>query len=236
MIRIALVEDDSSDRGRMLDYMKRYEIENHVTFHLSIFQDGGEIVGNYHPKYDLILMDIEMQYMDGMTAAERIRKLDPDVTLIFITNMPQFAMNGYRVNALDYILKPVEYFAFSQRLSKALARLEYRQNKYIVINRKDGVLKLNIAYIRYIEVFNHDLVFHTDHGNYPTKGSIRDVEEQLSKESFFRCNRCYLLNLNHVDSIQGNDVQVGKDRIQVSRGRRKALLDALNNFISEVGK
>ncbi len=235
MIRIALVEDDANDRALMQDYLRQYEQESGMKFHLKMFTDGEEIVEDYRAEYDLILLDIEMKYMDGMTAAERIRRADPDVMLIFITNMPQFAMSGYRVNALDYMLKPVGYFAFSQRLAKALNRMDQRREKHIIIPQKGGLQKVNAARIRYVEVFDHDLIFHTTQGDITAKGAMREVEEQLG-EGFFRCNKCYLLNLDHVDSIQGNDVTVGGDVIQVSRARRKALMDALNDFISEVGK
>ncbi len=235
MIRIALVEDSAADRALMQDYLRQYEQESGMKFHLKVFTDGEEIVENYRAEYDLILLDIEMKYMDGMTAAEHIRQADPDVTLIFITNMPQFAMSGYRVNALDYMLKPVSYFAFSQRLAKALNRMDQRREKHIIIPQKGGLQKVNVSRIRYVEVFDHDLIFHTVQGDITAKGAMREVEEQLG-EGFFRCNKCYLLNLDHVDSIQGNDVTVGWDVIQVSRARRKALMDALNDFISEVGK
>ncbi len=235
MIRIALVEDDAGDRALIQDYLRQYEQNSGMKFHLRVFSDGEEIAEDYRAEYDLILLDIEMKYMDGMTAAERIRQVDPDVTLIFITNMPQFAMNGYRVNALDYMLKPVTYFAFSQRLAKALVRMDQRRDKYIIIPQKGGLQKVSVSRIRYVEVFDHDLVFHTTQGDITAKGAMRDVEEQLG-EGFFRCNKCYLLNLDHVDSVQGNDVKVGEDVIQVSRARRKALMDALNDFISEVGK
>ncbi len=235
MIRIALVEDSAADRALMQDYLRRYEQESGMKFHLRVFLDGEEIAEDYRAEYDLILLDIEMKYMDGMTAAEHIRQADPDVMLIFITNMPQFAMSGYRVNALDYMLKPVSYFAFSQRLAKALNRMDQRREKHIIIPQKGGLQKVNVSRIRYVEVFDHDLVFHTTQGDVTAKGAMREVEEQLG-EGFFRCNKCYLLNLDHVDSIQGNDVTVGGDVIQVSRARRKALMDALNDFISEVGK
>ena len=77
----------------------------------------GRIAVDYRAVYDIILMDIEMRFMDGMTAAEKIREHDSEVVIIFITNMPQYAIKGYRVDALDYVLKPVSYFAFSQRIN-----------------------------------------------------------------------------------------------------------------------
>ena len=83
-------------------------------------------------------MDIEMRFMDGMTAAEKIREHDSEVVIIFITNMPQYAIKGYLVDALDYVLKPVSYFAFSQRIDRALVRMKKRDRKYLTIAVKGG--------------------------------------------------------------------------------------------------
>ena len=75
-------------------------------------------------------MDIQMRFMDGMTAAEKIRTLDHEVIIMFITNMIQYAVRGYEVDAMDYVVKPVEYFAFSQKLDKAIGRMK-RQCRHI---------------------------------------------------------------------------------------------------------
>ncbi len=75
-------------------------------------------------------MDVEMKFMDGMSAAEEIRKMDTEVVIIFITNMAQYAIRGYAVDALDYVLKPVSYFAFSQRLNRAIGRMKKRDKDY----------------------------------------------------------------------------------------------------------
>ena len=85
---------------------------------ISVFTDGDEITEGYRPNYDIILMDIEMCFMNGMTAAQEIRKLDPEVVIIFITNMVQYAIQGYAVGALDYILKPVNYEEFGSCIDR----------------------------------------------------------------------------------------------------------------------
>ncbi|WP_368735807.1 LytR/AlgR family response regulator transcription factor, partial [Thomasclavelia ramosa] len=92
-----------------------------------------------------------MKFMDGMSAAEKIRKMDTEVVIIFITNMPQYAIQGYRVDALDYVLKPVSYFAFTQRIDRALTRLKKREKKYLTIAVKGGMMKLDLSEICYVE-------------------------------------------------------------------------------------
>ena len=90
-------------------------------------------------------MDVEMKFMDGMSAAEEIRKIDTEVVIIFITNMAQYAIRGYAVDALDYVLKPVSYFAFSQRLNRAISRMKKRETKIIMVNMKGGMVRINVA-------------------------------------------------------------------------------------------
>lgn len=236
MVRIAMVEDDEIYRSQLEEYIRRYEKESGESFRVSIFTDGAEIADDYRSNYDIILMDIEMRYMDGMTAAERIRVLDAEVVIIFITNMSQYVMKGYTVDAMDYVLKPVTYYAFSQRIERALQRMKRRNKRYVAINNQSGMFKLDISQITYIEVRDHDLVYHTRKGEYTVRGTLAEAEQTLGQRNFFRCNKGYLVNLEYVESVQNYDVQVGDTWLQVSRPKKKALMDALNDYINEVSK
>lgn len=236
MIRIAIVEDDKNYAAVLKKYITRYGEESEQRFLVYEFQDGEDIVEDYKGAYDIILMDIEMQFMDGMTAAERIREVDSEVVIIFITNMPQYAMKGYAVEALDYVLKPINYYAFSQRIDRALRRMSRRQTKHLSISYKGRVQKLEIPSIYYVEVQDHNLYYHTKDGIIEQRGTMKEVEEALANEPFFRCNKCYLINLEYVSGFEGSNVIVEKEAVQVSRARKKELLDALNNYLNEVSK
>lgn len=236
MIRIALVEDDKGYREELMQFLTRYQQESNEKFHITTFTDGDEIVDGYSCDFDIILMDIVMKYMNGMDAAERIREKDSEVVIIFITNTPQYAMKGYMVDALDYVLKPITYFAFSQRIDRALSRMKKRTKKYLSITCKGGIQKLDVSQITYVEVRDHDLIYHTAEKEYLAKGTLTDVEQTLEQHHFFRCNKCYLINLEYVEGVRNNDILVAGDLVQVSRAKRKALLDALNDYINEVSK
>ena len=133
MLRIATVEDDAHDLEALRTHLNRYEKENGLKFLITEFRDGEDIVTDYSADYDLILMDIEMAFLNGMKAAEKIRELDKDVVIIFITNMPQYAIQGYKVNALDYMLKPISYFSFSESMGRALHRVNVQEKEFITI-------------------------------------------------------------------------------------------------------
>lgn len=236
MIRVALVEDEESSQRTLTEYLERFSQEINEKIHVSIFPDGAEIVEDYRGNYDIILMDILMRYMDGMEAASEIRKVDKEVVILFITSTPQYVMKGYTVDALDYVLKPVSYFAFSQRMQRALERMKHRTRKFISVPFQGGMRKLDISQIRYIEVVNHSLIYHLDGETLEAKGVLSELEDALTEYHFFRCNKCYLVNLEHVNGVNENCADVDGDQIQVSRPKKKEFLDALNNYINEVGK
>ena len=235
MIRLALVEDDSVYRSRLREYIEKYSAASGEKFTVTEFSDGDEIALGYKAVYDIILMDIEMKFMDGMMAAEEIRKVDTEVIIIFITNSPQYAIKGYAVDALDYVLKPVSYYAFSQRLSRAIERVARRARHYLQINAHGAAHKLDTSSIYWVESNAHDLVYHTAEGKLTAPGSMTELEQKLPQDSYFRVNKVCLVNLVHVDQMDGEDAVVHGDRVPLARARRKAFLDALNDYINGVG-
>ena len=109
------------------------------------------------------------------------------------------------------------------------------EKHYISVRIRNGVAKVDVSKIRYIDVLDHYLCYHTTDGEITTKASIRDAAEELKDETFFQCNKAYLINLAYVDGMQGNDLFIGEDRIPVSRSRKKELLEAINRYMTEKG-
>ena len=231
MFHIAIVEDDPQVREQLAGYVRRYERQFGKMFELTAFEDGDEIVSDYKAVYDIILLDVQMRRMDGMAAAEAIRKVDKDVILIFITNMAQFAIRGYAVDALDYVLKPVPYFAFSQQLQKAVDRLRRRRKTFLTVPIDGGLRRLDVASIYYLESEGHSVRFYTEDGQVVAPGSLKSYEEKLADKPFARCNSGYLVNLEQVLEVQQNTVQVGPYALQISRPKKKGFLEALTDYI-----
>ena len=193
------------------------------------------LLEDYRPVYDIIFLDVEMLHLDGMETARRIRELDSDVLLIFITNMAQYAIKGYAVGALDYVLKPVPYFAFSQQLQKAVNQLAKRTRHYLAVPVDGGMRRLDAATIYYIESEGHRVHFYTEDGDFSAPGALKALEEKLAGRLFARCNSGYLVNLAQVSGVQQNTVQVGPHELQISRPKRRAFLAALADYIGGEG-
>ena len=141
-IRIGVVEDDPASCQLVLDYLNRYQQENDEQFTVSVFDDGARIVEKYTPVYDILLLDIEMSEMDGMAAARRIRERDDKVVIVFITTAPQYAISGYEVRALSYLLKPLPWFAFSQELKKSIDMVRRNGDASMLIETGNGQMRL----------------------------------------------------------------------------------------------
>ena len=166
MVRIAVVEDEAVSRQLLADYLARYSEENGVSFEVTYFEDGGAIIGDYKPVYDIILMDIQMTHVDGMTAARAIREVDQEVVLVFITSAAQFAIHGYQVGALSYLMKPLPWFAFSQELSRCLEAVAKRRDASVLLQSGTSTHRINVTDIVYVESIKHRLDVHTVSGTY----------------------------------------------------------------------
>ena len=235
MIRIAMVEDEAAVREQLQGYIQRYTRQYGTEFAVTEFSDGVEILDAYRPVYDIVLLDVEMKHLDGMETARRIRELDRDVVLLFITNMAQYAIKGYAVGALDYLLKPVPYFAFSQQLQKAEEKLRRRARHYLAVPVEGGLQRLDTAQIYYMESEGHRVHFYTEEGEFSAPGALKTFEEKLADLPFARCNSGYLVNLAQVKSVQQGLAQVGPYELQVSRPKRKSFLAALADYIGGEG-
>lgn len=201
MTHVALVEDDPQCRAQVLEYLDRYSQETGEQFKIVTFEDGDGVISSYRAQYDVILMDIQMKFVDGMTAAREIRELDDRVLIIFLTSLASYAVKGYEVDALDYLVKPVAYPAFARSLGRAMARLRRRERKYVLISGKSGTQRMDCAKIYYIEVNGHNLRYHTADGELAGTGTMKEVEDSLTGSWFFRCGKGLLVNLEHVDGV-----------------------------------
>lgn len=231
MYHIAIVEDEAEFSAQLQEFLKQYQKENDVPFKISVFGDGAEILENYQPLYDIILFDIEMPQVNGMEAAEKIRQTDSDVVLMFITNMATYAIRGYEVGALDFVMKPISYYTFSMKLTRALKRAKQKEQQQILVSLSDGVKKFGIQQIYYVEVQNRMLHYYTDEGEYVVRGTMQSVEKMLEPYPFIKCNYWYIVNLMHVSEVRKNTAVVAGHELEISRRNRTGFLKALAEYV-----
>lgn len=227
MLHFAIVDDDIKSIKTIHRYIDHFYRSSDTEYQITEFQDGDQLLANYQSLFDIIFLDVEMERSSGIAVAQTIREKDQSTVIIFISQMAKYAVDGYTVNALDYIVKPVDYYSFELKLKKALNYLDLHQKNKIQIITDREYLWLSTDDIFYIEVFNHRLVYHTTTGDYSTSGSLGTVLSQLEKYNFRQCNRYCIVNLKHVTKLQKNDLFVGSSILQISKRRRKEFVESL---------
>lgn len=233
MIRLAIVEDEDLYANQLIEFVNKFKEETGEVFHIVRFRDGDEIVEGYTATYDIVFMDIQMKFMDGMTTAERIRKLDSEVIIMFITNMTNYAIRGYQVDALDYIVKPIDYFSFRKKIERAIEKVEKKKRPTISIRIKSGVMRIQINDIYYIESDRHNLIYVTKKGIYTSRACIHEAEELLVNYGFFRSNKSYLVNLQYVEGVSDGCCIINGSNLLISRARKSDFMNAMTNYMSE---
>ncbi len=231
MISVAVVEDQVNDFLQLKQTLTFFFETEKIEFSLIHYKDALYLLNNYHSQFHLIFMDIDLPKINGMEAAKQLRKRDRTVNIVFLTKLIQFAINGYEVNALDYILKPVNQYSFSLKMKKVLSYIKKNNCKEITIMVKNAIYHFYTTDIFYIEIISHQLIYHTQKGNFSIRGTMTEAETLFSSYNFKRCNNCYLVNLMYVTGIQGNKVLINSSLLQISRSRKKEFITAITNYL-----
>ena len=233
--KVAIVEDEKIWSDALEDMLRRYEREQEVVFQSALYPSVELFLSVYKERFDIVFMDIELPGSNGMEGARALRKVDPLVTLIFVTNLAQFAVQGYEVSAMDYLVKPVAYPNFAAKMQRALHAINLSDSKRIVVTSKTDTHAMSVHEILYVEVRGHHLLFHrTDGTEIDVCGSLTGLEESLVGMGFSRCSTCYLLNLKYVTRISGLTVTLCEGtELQISRRRRKDFVEEFAVYMGQ---
>lgn len=232
LVNVAIVEDSQDDSNKLNDFLRLYENENGIQFKISKFYDAFSFLEQYTPTFDIIFMDIELGKENGIEISRKMREKDQDVLLIFETNIAKFALKGYEVEAMDYMLKPITYPMLCLRLNKAIEYLKKTMvGGEINIELPNGLRRILVSKLMYIEAQKHNLIFHTTSGNIEARGSIKNVEKDLPKGKFAKCNNGTIVNLSMIQGVVKNECLIGGDSLQIARTRKKAFQDAFMDYL-----
>ncbi len=231
-MRIAIAEDQQTCADQLQAHLRRYAGETGTAVQVDVYPNGAQLVEHYRGGWDLLLLDVDMPAMNGFDAARAIRRADPEIPILFITNLAQYAIRGYEVNALDYILKPVSYYALAMKLTMVSRLLRRNMEQSLMLNQDGDLLRIPYSHLYYVEIFSHQLRYHTMEGDVEitTARTLSTLEQELGEHGFVRCHKSYLINLRYVDTLRGNTVLLAGVELPVSRSRRKAVMQAIINY------
>lgn len=236
-MNIAIVEDEKDQQELLNSYISNFFKEIDKQYTITFFDNGESILKSFKKdSFDLVFMDIEFNNgtLNGIEVSKKLREIDENFLLIFVTNMANFAIDGYSVNAIDFIVKPVLYDPFRMKISKALKMYSSRfsmKNVLIPVENQSKQILANEIY--YVEVSNHDLYYHTKDNEYKVRSSLKHALSILESLPFVQCNSCYLVNLEYVSRIEKDCVILENgENLKMPRTRRKEFLEQLGNYIS----
>lgn len=234
MERIAVVEDRPEERNALTACLERYRTQKNENITWTCYESAFDFLES-RERFDMVFFDIMLPGMTGMEAAQKLRRYDSDILIIFVTNMSSFAVKSYEVDALDYILKPISYERVEFKLTKALGIIRARGETSLVINSLEGgIVRISSGQIYYIEVTGHRLRYCTERGEFFEKGTLSQKAEILEQYNFARCNACYLVNLRHIFSVNGYYLKMKNgDELRISQPKKKEFTGKLANYMGQ---
>lgn len=235
-VNIAVVEDDNKMQTELVGYLNEFFKKQCIKYTISVFSSAEPFLDLCDGRFSVVFMDIELPGMNGMKAIEQIRQKDSDIAVIFITYLAQYALQGYKVNAFDYIVKPITKESLYMTLNRLAVRLDFNGDNYIMIESGKTTRRVLISSLKYIEVQNHKLVFHTLSGDFKIKSNtIKYWAEKLKDFYFAFCNISFLVNLKYVTEIKDDFVELKDIRLPISRPKKKDFILAVAQYFGQGG-
>lgn len=234
MWNIAIIEDEEAMSNQLVSYFAKFGKDYNESFSFAIFNNAETFLKNYKKEYSVVLMDINLPGMNGMECVKKLREIDDTVLVVFVTNLSQFAVDGYEVKAFDFVVKPISYYNFSLKIKRALSHLSSLNNYELIISTKDKKYFININQLIYIEIRNHTIIYHLVNEEIKGSGTLKSLYTNLKKHHFAFCNQCYLVNLAFVKGIDDGFLLINNEKIRIASSRKKSFMQELTAYIGEI--
>lgn len=225
--RIAIVDDNQTDRDFLQSLTQAWAANAQDQVQFALFPSAEAFLFHYaeHKDFDILLLDIEMPGMDGVTMARHIRRENDGVQIIFITGYSDYIAEGYEVSALHYLMKPVNSAKLHEVLSRAVAKLGHNE-RCLMLEQSGEMVRIPLRQIAWAEVRQNYITIHAKQ-DYTAKMTLTDLEHRLD-ERFFRAGRSYLINLDEIRSVTRQEVRLSAgDVIPLPRGQYEPLNRAI---------
>lgn len=230
-LKIAICDDEKLQLNLLETYCNAWLKKNKLQAEITTFSSAEAFLFTYEDNkdFDILLLDIQMKELDGISLAKKLRELEDNLSIIFITGVKDFVFEGYHVQAIDYILKPVEQAKLELALGRAYKNTQ-KSESYIFLQVENELVKVFEKDILYIESSGHKSIVYTSKNNYEVKKGISILENELKQNYFYKCHRSFIVNILHIDSIAKTDVKINKTLIPIARGKWEELNKAFLNY------
>lgn len=210
--KIAICEDNEADIQYLADFVSEWAKESKVRQTIDTFPSAEAFLFHYEEckDYDILLLDIEMGKMDGVTMAKAVRRENESVQIVFVTGYSDYISEGYEVSALHYLMKPVHKDKLFQVLNRAVEKLK-KNERVMYLELLGEMVRIPFHEIRYLEVRQNYVTIH-GRQDYTVKKTLSEFETELD-DRFFRVGRSYIVNLAHIQRVTKTNVYLSEDAV-----------------------
>ncbi len=234
MIRVGICDDSEAIVTKLSGIIKQYGRENEKEIKVVTFSSGLELLEKYSGDLDILFLDIKMPGIDGIKTAEKVRQRDTSVSIIFLTSLLQHSLDGYRVGAFNYLIKPITYKRLEMELNAWYQKYSQDEEPYIVLKNQEGIHKVLIKELSYIETSNRKVLIHTKGRTIACSKKLKELENELQEQGFCRCHSAYIVNLAYIEKIEQPDAQlITGEIIPISQSKRKHFMKSLARYWGE---
>lgn len=233
VINIAICEDDEKQVMINKKYIEQWGELRELPLNILVYPSAESFLfnWNYEQHIDIIFLDIVMGRMSGIELAKHIRSQDEEVTIIFITGEESYVFDGYKVQALDYLMKPVKKEDIFYCLDRWKIKSLKEETSYYLVKKGKELVKINYDDIYYFISFDHYIDINTVDEVITFKEKIGQVEQDLPGTQFCRCHRSYIVNLKHIESIYKNEVILDNgSKLPVSKSRLNTTYESFMSY------
>lgn len=235
MFRFLIIEDDATAATLLRSYVERYLVEHDAEASIDWLKTAFEFI-ELRQRYDLVFMDINLPGINGMDAAAVLREHDSETLIVFVTDLAKYAVRGYEVDALDFIVKPVTYQGLALRMDRVMRALAARPSTNLVVNGREGISLFPMRDLLYVAVSDHYLAYHLADGTQVlARETMRSFCQSHTQPQLVLISSGYVVNADNVRTIRGQEVQMSNgDILVMSRPKRKAAMEAFARYYGGV--
>lgn len=231
---IATCDDEIQYCNQVENFMIRLGNSLGIDVKCDKYQNGKDLLKSNYNQYQIIFLDIDMNDENGIHIAERIRETNQKVEIIFFTALIQYAVDGYRVKAYRFLVKPIEYEDFVFQLNELLVHLNNSEKSNLILTKDGQEYTVKIEDIIYVEVMDHSLTYHCVNYNITISGTMRKLEHNLKEHFFSRIHNSYIVNMRYITEVRNQNLllQNGKE-LPIARSKKETFRQAYLNFWEE---